>query len=78
MAWDRKTPTSITISRLLNLPPSAVYEELKDFGSDEEGLWMGRDHSVEEALLQRDDPLINLGLAQYCCQRRLNSDPLSL
>jgi hypothetical protein len=66
MAWDRKTPTSITISRLLNLPPSAVYEELKDFGSDEEGLWMGRDHSVEEALLQRDDPLINLGLAQYC------------
>jgi hypothetical protein len=66
MVWDRKTPTSITISRLLNLPPAAVYEELRDFGSDEEGLWMGRDHSVEEALLQRNDPLINLGLAQYC------------
>src|ERR1700683_570812 len=66
MVWDSKTPSSITISRLLNLPPADVYEELKDFGSDEESLWLERDHAIEEALLRRNDPLINLGLAQYC------------
>lgn len=73
MVWDRKTPTSITLTRLLNLPPATVYEELKDFGSEEDGLWMGRDHTIEEALLRRNDPLIDLGLAQYCASHDVAS-----
>ncbi len=73
MVSDRKTPTSITLTRLLNLPPATVYEELKDFGSEEDGPWMGRDHTIEEALLRRNDPLIDLGLAQYCASHDVAS-----
>jgi hypothetical protein len=66
MAWDSKTPSSITTARLLNSPPADVYEELKDASSDRDDLYFRRDRKVEEALLQRNDPLITLGLAQFC------------
>jgi hypothetical protein len=64
VAWDNKTPTSVTTARLLNSPAIAVYEELKSLAADADAyLW--RDDKIEEALLQRNDPLVTLGLAQY-------------
>ncbi len=65
MVWDSETPSSITMARLLNSPPLDVYRELKDSALDRGAYWY-RDRKVEEALLERDDPLITLGLAQYC------------
>ena len=64
VAWDNKTPNSVTIARLINSPAIAVYEELKSFAADADAdMW--RDDKIEEALLQRNDPLVTLGLAQY-------------
>lgn len=71
MAWDSKTPISITTARLLSSPPADVYAELKDALSDRDDLY--RDQKVEEALLQRNDPLITLGLAQYCSSQEVAS-----
>src|SRR5450631_3602071 len=64
VAWDRKTPNSVTTARLINSPAIAVYEELKSWAADEDA-HMWRDDKIEEALLQRNDPLVSLGLAQY-------------
>src|SRR5271156_4649649 len=64
VGWDNKTPTSVTTARLLNSPAIAVYEELKTFAADPDA-YMWRDDKIEEALLQRNDPLVTLGLAQY-------------
>lgn len=38
MAWDSKTPISITTARLLSSPPADVYAELKDALSDRDDL----------------------------------------
>ncbi len=65
MTWDSKTPTGVTIARLMNSPPSDVYCELKESVPDRDSHWY-RDKKIEEALLGRNDPLITLGLAQYC------------
>jgi hypothetical protein len=64
VAWDNKTPNSVTTARLLNSPAIAVYEELKGLAADTDA-YMWRDDKIEEALLQRNDPLVTLGLAQY-------------
>jgi hypothetical protein len=64
VGWDRKTPNSVTTARLINSPAIAVYEELKSWAEDEDA-YMWRDDKIEEALLQRNDPLVTLGLAQY-------------
>ncbi len=63
-AWDDKTPELITRARLLHLPPFAVYEELKRYGDYVEDSRYGSE-KLEEALLAKEDPLINLGLAQF-------------
>ena len=58
MAWDNKTPSLITQARLLNLPPAAVYEELKQDAAYQAESFYGSDDKLEEALLLRNDPLI--------------------
>lgn len=65
MAWDNKTPNLVTLARLLNSPAIAVYEEPRNSATPNGSLFR-RDDNIEEALLQRNDPLIVLGLAQYC------------
>lgn len=57
MAWDNNTPTSVTTARLLNSLAIAVYEELKNLAADTDA-YMWRDDKIEEALLQRNDPLV--------------------
>jgi len=61
------------MSRLLNSSPEAVYNELKDSATDDDDLRLWRDPKIEEALLQRKDPLITLGLAQYCSSEAVAS-----
>lgn len=64
MAWDNNTTTSVTTARLLNSPAIAAYEELKSLAADTDAnMW--RDDRIEEALVQRNDPLVTLGLAPY-------------
>lgn len=65
MAWDDKTPAPVTQARLLNLAPATVYEELKQYAAYQAESSFRQDNKLEEALLQRNDPLICLGLAQY-------------
>lgn len=69
MALDSKTPNSITMARLLNSPPADVYTELKETSSNPEDVFFRRDPKIEEALLARNDPLITLGLAQFCSSK---------
>jgi hypothetical protein len=57
VAWDNNTPTSVTTARLLNSLAIAVYEELKNLAADTDA-YMWRDDKIEEALLQRNDPLV--------------------
>jgi hypothetical protein len=65
VVWNNKTPNSVTCARLLNSPAIVVYEELKNSATPDDLLFR-RDDKIEEALLQRNDLLITLGLAQYC------------
>ena len=62
--WDNKTPTAITRARLLCMPPERVYDELKEYGAYVGQCAFGNSE-VEQALFNRSDRLINLGLAQF-------------
>src|SRR5271170_648044 len=67
MPWDNKKPSVITRARLMALPPDAVYRELQEYGAYlVAGLSYSYDDDLEKALLSRGDPLINLGLAEFC------------
>jgi hypothetical protein len=64
MAWDDKTPTSVTQARLMHSSPDGVYSELKEYAAHQaaDGYHV---EELEQALLRRNHPLITLGLAQY-------------
>jgi hypothetical protein len=56
---------SIWCARLLTSRPEEVYRGLKDYGDQHKRDWPECNQALETALLQRDDPLIDLGLAQF-------------
>ena len=68
MVFNADSHALITKTRLLLSPPETVYQALREYG---EHLNVGRnriwekDEALENALAQRDDRLINLGLAKY-------------
>jgi hypothetical protein len=66
MAWDVTTPETVTRNRLRFSPPEHVYAALEDYGaySIKERFFSG-DPALEQALLDREDRLIDLGLARY-------------
>jgi len=66
MTWDRAAPEKITEARLLIADPETVYRELQEYGTyvNGPGLVFG-DEELENTLFQRNDRLVNLGLAQY-------------
>ena len=67
MKWDKKEPNKVKEARLLILPADVVYEELKAYGAYlPQSSWIHQNPDLEQILLKRNDPLINLGLAQYC------------
>jgi hypothetical protein len=64
MTWDRAAPEKITEARLLIADPETVYRELQEYGTyvNGPGLVFG-DKELENTLFQRNDRLVNLGLA---------------
>ena len=67
MKWDEKEPDKVKEARLLISPADVVYEELKAYGAYlKQPSWFPERPDLEQVLLNRNDPLINLGLAQYC------------
>lgn len=67
MTWDNKKPSVITCARLMASPPDVVYRELQEYGAFQlAGLSYSYNEELEKALLNRGDPLIDLGLAEYC------------
>lgn len=62
----------IDVGRMLVTPATNVYDYLKTYAADgsESSLWTPN-NELELGLLQRNDPLINLGLAQYAGEREV-------
>lgn len=76
MMWDDKTPHAITRARLLRMPPQRVYDELQDYAAhnNARGWVLGGDPGLEQALHERADLLIDLGLAQFGVNRKVTSE----
>ena len=75
MKWDEKEPDKVKEARLLISPPNVVYEELKAYGAYlPQSSWIHQNPDLEQILLKRNDPLINLGLAQYCSSKDIVYD----
>lgn len=56
------------LARLLVAAPEVVYEELKHYSAEViKAPYRAGSKELEKALLTRDDPLINLGLASFGC-----------
>lgn len=75
MKWDEKEPDKVKEARLLISPADVVYEELKAYGAYlPQSSWIHQNPDLEQILLKRNDPLINLGLAQYCSSKDIVYD----
>ncbi len=74
MAWDSKAPFLVTRARLMNASPDAVFAELEEYAAHHSDSHFSYDDKLEEALLRRNDPLINLALAQFCFSRKVAAD----
>jgi hypothetical protein len=67
MIWDENEPNEIRKARLLISPANIVYEQLKVYGAYlQQTSVFSRNADFETVLFNRNEPLINLGLAQYC------------
>lgn len=65
MAWNHEEPRPIRLARMMAMSPEAVYSELQEYNKSLlEAGWL-EDKELEQALLSRNHPLINLGLAQF-------------
>lgn len=66
MAWDSDTHRRITLAKLKFASPDSVYAALRDYSDHAGGpFFFSDDEELENTLLARNDPLINLGLARY-------------
>src|ERR1700719_3698821 len=52
-------------ARLLVSRPEEVFKELRSYGAQAKANLYGSDEELEKSLLERGDPLIDLGLACY-------------
>jgi hypothetical protein len=72
MSWEEEQERLVRQARLYTASPEAVFEELKRLGRLRKiELLTVSDEAVEPALLERNEPLINLGLACYCTHREV-------
>lgn len=77
MTWDSKEDAAIRRAKLKVSSPEVAYQALKSRGE-----WIEQNHfptwleddAVEQILHDRDDPLINLALAQYACSGKVVAD----
>ena len=67
MAWNLKEPECISGARLLVASPEFVYDQIKYYG-DNSSHFSGKEQ-LEKLLLQRDDKLINLALAEFAVEK---------
>ena len=66
MDWNKETHAAITLARLKFADPEMVYAELREYSDHFHARAIHYPvEELENALLARNDPLINLGLAQY-------------
>jgi len=66
MTWDATEDTAITIARLMASPAEQVYQELREYADYQiKHLGLSADGNLEKTLLDRAEPLINLGLGQF-------------
>ncbi len=70
MTWDLKEPECLSQARLMVAPPAFVYEQMKFYGETVDAFWAGK-QKLEEALLGRNDKLIDLALAQFATHEKV-------
>jgi hypothetical protein len=70
MSWEAEQERPTRQARLYAANPEAVFEELKRLSRRSQiDLFADRGEKIEPLLLERNDPLINLGLACYGTNR---------
>jgi hypothetical protein len=78
MAWDwaNRDQRLITRQRLLHSLPDETFRALESYGAYfcGRGAFLDRDKELEEGLAARNEPLINLGLAQYASSLEVLAD----
>src|SRR5438067_954342 len=65
MPWSEEQARLTQEARLHIASPEEVYRELQEIAKKPRGQLMGRDDKIEAALVERNQPLINLGLASF-------------
>lgn len=74
MSAETEQDQLIKRTRLYLAPPNVVYDELKQQGERTRAEWFGYDdENIEPMLVDRNDPLINLGLAAFGANREVHS-----
>jgi hypothetical protein len=70
MSWEGEQDRITREGRLYFAPPEVVFAELKELGKRNRAELMSSEtEALEAALMGRNDPLINLGLACYCASK---------
>ena len=66
MSWENEQDKIVREGRLYAAPPEMVFAELKDLSRRNRGeILSSKTEALETLLVERNDPLINLGLACY-------------
>src|SRR5258705_13787616 len=66
MSWENEQDRIVRGGRLYSAPPELVFAELKDLSRRNRGeILSSKTEALETLLVERNDPLINLGLACY-------------
>jgi hypothetical protein len=65
MPWSEEQARLTQEARLHIASPEEVYRDLQEIAKKPRGQLMGRDDKIEAALVERNQPLINLGLVSF-------------
>src|SRR5262245_16429090 len=65
MSWEAEQDRITREGRLYFARPEEVFAELKQLGTRKD-IWSDSTETLETKLIERNDPLINIGLACYC------------
>jgi len=72
MSWENEQDRIVREGRVYSAPPEMVFAELKELRRRDRGeIYSSKTEAVETLLVERNDPLINLGLACYCTSREV-------
>jgi hypothetical protein len=72
MSWEAEQDRIVREGRLYFAPPEMVFSELKELGRRSRAeLFSSTTEALEAKLMERNDPLINIGLACYCTNKNV-------